>query len=167
MTEQRTGQHAESHTDPPADPLPPEADPPPERHEHRHRYREFRARFKRNRVADLTYRSVVTVLGTIVLVGGLVMIPYPGPGWLVVFAGLAILATEYTWAERVLGFAKGKYDAWEAWLKRQNAFVRWGVLALTGLIVLVTLWLLGAFGLVGGWVGIEWSWIQSPIPAFS
>ncbi|HVE95418.1 MAG TPA: PGPGW domain-containing protein [Pseudonocardiaceae bacterium] len=25
------------------------------------------------------------------------MIPYPGPGWLVVFAGLIILGTEFAW----------------------------------------------------------------------
>lgn len=52
----------------------------------------------------------------LVLVVGVIAIPYPGPGWLIVFAGLAILATEFDWARRVLRYARGKYDAWTAWL---------------------------------------------------
>ena len=33
---------------------------------------------------------------------GSILVPLPGPGWLIVFAGLAILATEYVWAQRLL-----------------------------------------------------------------
>jgi uncharacterized protein (TIGR02611 family) len=99
-----------------------------------------------------------------VLVGGLFAIPYPGPGWAIVFVGLAILASEFAWAQKVLRFAKGKYDAWTAWLGRQNLFVKLLVLAATGLIVLATLWLLNALWLVAGWVGLqEWTWLHSPI----
>ena len=123
----------------------------------------LRHRFRRNPALNLTYRIGVGVVGGLVLVAGVLMIPYPGPGWLVVFAGLAILATEFEWAGRVLRFAKGYYDAWVAWLKRQNLLVKALVLAATGLVVVVTCWLLGAFALVGGWFGLEWSWLESPI----
>jgi uncharacterized protein (TIGR02611 family) len=119
--------------------------------------------FRRNPAMNMTYRIGVGVVGGLVLVAGVLMIPYPGPGWLVVFAGLAILATEFEWAGRVLRFAKGYYDAWVAWLKRQNLVVKALVLAATGLVVAVTCWLLGAFALVGGWFGLEWSWLESPI----
>lgn len=105
----------------------------------------------------------IGVIGGIVLVTGIVMIPYPGPGWLVVFAGLAILAREFTWAERALQFAKRHYDGWLAWLGRQHLAVRLVVLALTGAVVVVTLWLLGILGTVGGWFGIEWVWLSSPL----
>jgi uncharacterized protein (TIGR02611 family) len=106
----------------------------------------------------------VGVLGALVLAGGVVAIPYPGPGWLIVFAGLAILGSEFTWAKRVLRFARGKYDAWTEWLGRQNLFVKLLVLAATGLIVLATLWLLNALYLVAGWVRLdEWTWLKSPI----
>ncbi|MFD0207032.1 MULTISPECIES: TIGR02611 family protein [Saccharothrix] len=124
---------------------------------------EHRHRFRRNPALNLTYRIGVGVVGGLVLVAGVLMIPYPGPGWLVVFAGLAILATEFEWAGRVLRFAKRYYDAWVAWLRRQNLLVKGLVLAATGLVVIVTCWLLGVFALVGGWVGLEWSWLQSPI----
>ena len=68
----------------------------------------MRARIEANPSLRRTYRVGVAVLGGIVLVAGIAMIPYPGPGWLVVFAGLAILATEYVWAQRLLKIAKEK-----------------------------------------------------------
>ncbi len=123
----------------------------------------MRARIEANPSLRRTYRVGVAVLGGIVLVAGVAMIPYPGPGWLVVFAGLAILATEFHWARRVLHYARGKYDAWTDWLGRQTLLVRLAVLALTGLVVLATLYLLNAFYLVAGLVGLgDWTWLQSP-----
>ena len=98
------------------------------------------------------------------LVAGILAIPYPGPGWLIVFAGLAILASEFTWARRLLRYARSKYDAWTDWLKRQTMIVRVAVLLATGLVVLASLWLLGALYLVAGWVGLDsWTWLQSPL----
>lgn len=90
------------------------------------------------------------------------LIPYPGPGWLVVFAGLAILATEFTWARRALGYARARYDAWARWLARQYWAVKLSVLVGTGAVVLVTLWLLDAVSLAAGWVGVQWTWLSSP-----
>ena len=34
----------------------------------------------------------------------------PGPGWLFIFLGLGVLATEYVWAERLLKTAKRKAE---------------------------------------------------------
>ena len=51
-------------------------------------------------------RIAVTVGGGLVLVTGLVMMVTPGPGVLLILAGLAILATEWAWAERALDKAK-------------------------------------------------------------
>jgi Putative transmembrane protein (PGPGW) len=53
-------------------------------------------------------RILITILGILVILIGIVLIPLPGPGWAIVFGGLAILATEYVWAQRVLAFAKRK-----------------------------------------------------------
>lgn len=86
---------------------------------------------------------------------GIVLIPYPGPGWLVVFAGLAILATEFAWAGRVLKYARARYDQWTAWLRRQPLPLRLLILAATGLAILATLWLLGVFSLVASWFGLH------------
>jgi uncharacterized protein (TIGR02611 family) len=53
-------------------------------------------------------RVAITIVGFAVVVLGLILVPLPGPGWLIVFAGLAILATEYVWARRLLNYAKSK-----------------------------------------------------------
>jgi uncharacterized protein (TIGR02611 family) len=53
-------------------------------------------------------RIAVTIAGFGVLIIGIILIPLPGPGWAIVFAGLAILATEYVWAQRLLNYAKNK-----------------------------------------------------------
>ena len=51
---------------------------------------------------------------------GLFLVPFPGPGWLVVFVGLGILATEFAWAERLLRFARAKLPDWTTWLRRRS-----------------------------------------------
>jgi uncharacterized protein (TIGR02611 family) len=47
-------------------------------------------------------RGVVTLVGLAVVGLGIALLPLPGPGFLVIAAGFAILATEYEWAERWL-----------------------------------------------------------------
>jgi uncharacterized protein (TIGR02611 family) len=106
---------------------------------------------------------LVGVVGTAVLIAGIIAIPYPGPGWLILFAGLAILGTEFRWAKQVLHWTRARYDAWTAWLRRQRPAVRLAVILGTGLFVLATLWLLNVFGLVAGWVGLQWDWVRSPM----
>lgn len=53
-------------------------------------------------------RIAVTVAGFVVLLLGVAMLVLPGPGIVVIIAGLAILATEYVWAQRLLAKAKEK-----------------------------------------------------------
>lgn len=47
-------------------------------------------------------RIAVSIVGGAVVLAGLAMVVLPGPGFLVVIVGLAILATEYAWAARAL-----------------------------------------------------------------
>ena len=51
-------------------------------------------------------RAAVFVVGVALLCVGLVMFVTPGPGIVLVVAGLAILATEFAWAEHLLDKAK-------------------------------------------------------------
>lgn len=55
-------------------------------------------------------RIGVSVAGSVLLLAGLVMMVLPGPGILFIIAGLAVLATEYVWAERMLNLAKRKAE---------------------------------------------------------
>lgn len=68
------------------------------------------------------YLVIVGLLGTVVVFTGIVLIPLPGPGWLIVFLGLAILGTEFVWAKRLTGFAKQQLQRfWAWWLARRDA----------------------------------------------
>ncbi|WP_225753411.1 PGPGW domain-containing protein [Actinotalea sp. Marseille-Q4924] len=51
---------------------------------------------------------VVGVAGFALLVTGVALLVLPGPGFVLVAAGLAILATKFAWAERPLEYAKHK-----------------------------------------------------------
>jgi uncharacterized protein (TIGR02611 family) len=51
-------------------------------------------------------RILVAVAGSVVVVVGLALLVLPGPGIAVVIAGLAILATEFIWARRLLQRAR-------------------------------------------------------------
>jgi uncharacterized protein (TIGR02611 family) len=53
-------------------------------------------------------RVAVTIAGFAVMLAGVALLVLPGPGLLVIIAGLAILATEYVWAQRLLRIAKEK-----------------------------------------------------------
>ncbi len=142
--------------------------PPRERRLHAARVRllAFRARIRAHPGWNLAWRIGIGVLGTLVLVLGVLAIPYPGPGWLIVFAGLGILATEFTWAGRVLRFARRYYDRWVAWVRRQNTAVQLLLGLATLAVVLTTLWLLDALYLVAKIVGLgHWTWLHSPIMA--
>jgi tellurite resistance protein TerC len=60
--------------------------------------------------AQLGYRTarrvVIVVVGGTVMLLGVVMIVTPGPGLLAIFLGLAILATEFVWARRLLSLSR-------------------------------------------------------------
>ena len=51
-------------------------------------------------------RVLVGVVGGVVTLVGVVALVAPGPGWLIIFAGLGILATEFAWAGEVMLKAK-------------------------------------------------------------
>lgn len=112
---------------------------------------------------DLTYRIVVGVVGLAVLGVGIVAIPYPGPGWAIVFIGLAILATEFTWARHALKWTRERYDRVMDWFKRQGLWVQVLGALFTAAVVVGTLWLLGAVSWSAGLFGIDWPWLKSPL----
>jgi uncharacterized protein (TIGR02611 family) len=47
-------------------------------------------------------RPVITLLGVVLMAVGVVLLVLPGPGLLVMAAGLAVLASEYPAAQRLL-----------------------------------------------------------------
>ncbi|MDT5340312.1 MAG: hypothetical protein QOD90_5817 [Mycobacterium sp.] len=127
------------------------------------RWARWRDRLRERPTYDLAYRLVVGVVGLVVLGLGILAIPYPGPGWAIVFVGLAILATEFEWAHRLLKYTRERYDRLMDWFKRQGLWVKILGFALTAAVVAGTLWLFGALSFAAGLVGVEEPWLNSPI----
>lgn len=127
------------------------------------RWRRWRDGLRDRPKVEFGYRIAVAVVGLAVLGVGIVAIPYPGPGWAIVFVGLGILATEFDWARRLLAYAKVRYDKVMDWFHRRGKVVQILGGVFTALVVAVTLWLLGALDWSGELVGIEHPWLNSPI----
>jgi len=51
-------------------------------------------------------RILILLIGSTVVVVGILLLVLPGPGILVIVVGLAILATEFAWAEALLAAAR-------------------------------------------------------------
>jgi uncharacterized protein (TIGR02611 family) len=119
----------------------------------------FRAFFARHAWLDVSYRVAVGVVGVAVVVLGFVLIPLPGPGWLIVFAGLAILATEFAWAERLLRYARRKVRGWTDWVTDQSIVVR-ALIGLAGLLVVA--------GVFSGYLELYGapSWLAPVLPSW-
>jgi uncharacterized protein (TIGR02611 family) len=107
------------------------------------RVRAVRDRVRSTRTGRIALRTAVTVLGVAIIGGGIVLLPLPGPGWLIIFAGLGLLATEYEWASRLLRFARRKVSAWTNWVAVQSRPVQL-LIGVAGLVVL-------AAALAGAW----------------
>ncbi|MGI8627495.1 MAG: TIGR02611 family protein [Geodermatophilaceae bacterium] len=84
----------------------------------------WRKRLAANAPVNHGYRIGVGVVGFLIVIGGVAAIPLPGPGWLVVIGGLFVLATEFTWAERLLEFTKRHVKSWTEWVTHQPVWVR-------------------------------------------
>lgn len=107
-------------------------------------------------------KTGIAIAGGIVIVVGVILIPYPGPGWLIVFTGFAVLATEFEFAGKALAWLKSKYEMWVEWLRRQHVSVRILSLAFTGFVILLTAWFLNTFGLLNGFFDLGLDWLESP-----
>ena len=82
----------------------------------------------------------VGTVGTLVVGLGLLLIPFPGPGWAIVILGLAIWALEFAWAKNLLEFTKRHVQAWTRWARRQSLPVRLALGVLSLIFVAAVVW---------------------------
>ncbi|GAA4405598.1 TIGR02611 family protein [Fodinibacter luteus] len=112
----------------------------------------WRRRIRANPTWLAIYRAVVFTVGLVLVLGGFALVPLPGPGWFIVILGIAIWASEFEPAARLLDFVKARLRAWEQWLKPQPWWVK-GLVALgTALVVATALWFVMRFSGVPGFV---------------
>jgi uncharacterized protein (TIGR02611 family) len=98
----------------------------------------WRQRLRANPHSHRVYRTMVGVAGALVVGLGLVLVPFPGPGWLIVFLGVAIWASEFSWAQRLLRWGRARLSDWNDWLMSKSIWVR----LLVGFATLLLVWAL-------------------------
>ena len=113
---------------------------------------QWRRKIRSNPHSHLIYRIVVGVVGLVIVVIGLIMVPFPGPGWLVVFTGLAVWASEFEWAQTLLRRARRTLEAWSTWLMPKPWWVKGMALVVTVAAVGAIFWLLFLVGGVPGYL---------------
>lgn len=62
----------------------------------------IRTWFKKTPIGRLAWRVIIGLVGGLITVLGAIALVGPGPGILIVLAGLGILASEFAWAARVM-----------------------------------------------------------------
>jgi uncharacterized protein (TIGR02611 family) len=84
-------------------------------------------------------RFLVGAVGGLVTLLGVVALIAPGPGWLIIFTGLGILATEFAWAARALTKARGiaSRAASSARIKKEHQLILLAVGTFISLVLLV------------------------------
>lgn len=108
-------------------------------------------------------RYVTIVVGVLVTAVGILAIPYPGPGWAIVFLGLLILSQELEWAARLRRWIMDKLNDFYSRFIDGNLLAQIALGIATCAIVIATLWITGALHLAGGWVGLDADWLKSPL----
>ncbi|MEU6917082.1 TIGR02611 family protein [Streptomyces olindensis] len=108
---------------------------------------------KARRLLHVSWQVGVFIIGLAVVVTGIIMLPLPGPGWVVIFGGMAIWATEFVWAQLVLRWTKRKVT--EAAQRALDPKVRRRNIILTTIGVVIVAVLAGIyvwkFGIVMPW----------------
>jgi uncharacterized protein (TIGR02611 family) len=114
-----------------------------------------------SRTRQLGWRIFITVVGSAITLAGLAMLALPGPGWAVIFLGLAVLASEYVWARRLLRYTKDRAQgAASTVLAKENRALALGLLLVALLLVAAFVsWYVYRYGwtLDGalGWFGLN------------
>jgi uncharacterized protein (TIGR02611 family) len=108
---------------------------------------------KARRALHVSWQVGVFVVGLAVVGAGIIMLPLPGPGWVVIFGGMAIWATEFVWAQLVLRWTKRKVT--EAAQRALDPEVRRRNIVLTSIGLVIVIALVGVyvwkFGVVMPW----------------
>ncbi|MBF4137505.1 TIGR02611 family protein [Streptomyces albidoflavus] len=112
---------------------------------------------RRSRTLHLSWQVGVFVVGLAVVVAGVLMLALPGPGWLVIFAGMAIWSTEFVWAQLVLRWTRRKVTeaaqrALDPKVRRRNLILTSVAVVIGAALCALYLW---RFGLTMPW-NITW-----------
>jgi uncharacterized protein (TIGR02611 family) len=102
----------------------------------------IRTRVHRLPAGVIVWRVVVAVLGLAIVLVGVILLPLPGPGWLIIFFGIGVWATEFAWASRLLSRVRVFVSRWTSWVNTQPVWRRY-LIGITGFVVVAVFVTLG------------------------
>lgn len=91
------------------------------------------------------WRVGIAVVGLVIVIVGVILLPLPGPGWLIIFLGIGVWATEFAWAHRLLRRARDFVSRWTSWVVAQPRW-RQSLIGATGFTIVVV------------FVALSWLW---------
>ncbi len=100
----------------------------------------WRRRIRARPATHRLYRMGVGALGLVIVITGLILVPAPGPGWLIVFIGVSVWASEFEWAQQLLRWARGVLGRWNTWVLAAPWWVRAGIALATAALVGAIFW---------------------------
>nr|WP_087771970.1 TIGR02611 family protein [Streptomyces sp. CS227] len=108
---------------------------------------------RKSRFLRLGWRIGNFAVGLVVIGAGVAMLVLPGPGWLVIFGGMAIWSTEFSWARIVLRWTRRKVTeaaqrALDPEVRRRNTILATAGVVLLAALIGVYAW---KFGMVLPW----------------
>ncbi|HUH53026.1 MAG TPA: PGPGW domain-containing protein [Microbacteriaceae bacterium] len=84
----------------------------------------FRAFVERHRWLTIVYKVTLALVGGVIILAGIAMLVLPGPGWLTIFFGFALLGTEFVWARKVILWLRQQFaklvDRWRRYRSRKK-----------------------------------------------
>lgn len=70
-------------------------------------------------------KLIVTIIGSVITLLGVALIILPGPAWLLLPIGLAILSLEYEWARKWLKKSQSYMTQTAYWLDKKIRHIRY------------------------------------------
>ena len=117
-------------------------------------------------VTGLITKIVVTLAGVVVMLAGLIMMVTPGPGIVGLILGLAILSTEWRWADRWLDAARAAAKRAAERAREMDPAVRRRNIAAVALLVVAAVLVVSALVTAFGWPDLAvdgWDWVQDVV----
>ena len=99
-----------------------------ERHNVHQRVEKVRRKLRLDKLPKMVRVILVSIIGGVVLIAGIIMIVTPGPAFILIPLGLLLLASEFKWAERWAQRLTDAFDKvrarWRAWRHRRAAHAK-------------------------------------------
>ena len=81
------------------------------------------------------FRVATAIAGFLVIALGVLALPFPGPGWLIIFIGLAVLSLEFSWAGKALDWLLLQVARFQRRVQRASPGERLAMVLVLALVV--------------------------------